>query len=187
MTGDLDAVLADALSRLAAAVDARHGAFRTPCLATRGPDARPRLRTVVLRRLDPEARVLEFHTDRRAAKVAEIAADPRVALHVWDPEAQVQLRLDGVAVAHGADVVADAAWAALHVGSRAPYAIGPTPGSPVATPPPMPCDPDAGRGDFLAVTVALEALEWLELSRDGQRRARFRFTPGGTEATWLVP
>ncbi len=187
MSEGLGALLVRATALLAAAPDDRDGAFRTPCVGTRGADGRPRLRTVVLRRFDPGARALEFHTDRRAGKVPEMAAEPRVALHAWDPAARVQLRMDGVATLHGADAVADAAWNALHDGSRAAYAVGPASGTDVPAPPPAPRDPAAGRGNFLAVVVALEAIECLELGPDGWRRARFRFAHGDAEAAWLVP
>ena len=187
MSEDLPDALRRALGLLAAAPASRDDAFRTPTLATRALDGRPASRTVVLRRFDAAARLLEFHTDRRAAKVAEIDAEPRVALHAWDAAERVQIRIDGLATPHVADAVADAAWAALHPGGRAAYAVQPASGTAVPVPPPAPRDAEAGRGNFVAVTVAMEALEWLELRPDGQRRARFRFAPAGPEATWLVP
>ena len=61
-------------------------------LGTLGQDG-PRLRSVMLRRYIPATAEAEIHTDRGSDKVAEIAADPRVSLHLWDAKALVQLRL----------------------------------------------------------------------------------------------
>lgn len=92
----LEAVLGGAWALLTrASADRRHPA-RAVQLATRGADGAPRLRSVILRGADAAARRARFHTDRRSAKVAEIAADPRVALLLWDPRSRVQLRLAGI-------------------------------------------------------------------------------------------
>jgi hypothetical protein len=58
----------------------RRSAFHTLAVATTGLDGRPRVRTVVSRRVDPPARAVRFHADSRSAKVAELRADPRLAL-----------------------------------------------------------------------------------------------------------
>ncbi len=80
----LEGALHAAFGRLAEGARDGRSPFRTPALATLGRDGAPQLRTVVLRGFDPAARSLSIHTDRRSAKVAELAADPRAALHVYD-------------------------------------------------------------------------------------------------------
>lgn len=189
---DLGEALAEAFRLLARGVADRRSAFHAPTLATRGPDGAPRLRTVVLRGVDAPARTLRVHTDARAAKAAELAADPRAALHVYDAGAALQVRVSGTATLHrladGAPL-ARAAWDASRPSSRATYAVAPAPGTPVEAPSPAPSDPDAGREHFAVVVLRAESLEWLWLWSGGHRRARFAFGPGGAveEATWLVP
>jgi pyridoxine/pyridoxamine 5'-phosphate oxidase len=90
---DLNEVLAETFRLLARGVADRRSAFRTPTIATVGPDGAPRIRTMVSRRFDPAARRLTLHTDRRAAKLSEIDQQPSVAVHVYDARAAVHVRL----------------------------------------------------------------------------------------------
>ncbi|NKE47909.1 pyridoxamine 5'-phosphate oxidase [Roseomonas frigidaquae] len=188
----LDATLAEAFRLIAHGVADRRHPFHTPTLATLAADGAPAARTVVLRGFDAAARQLRIHTDQRAAKVAELAAEPRASLHLYDPGAAVQLRLAGVATLHGTDPVADAAWAASRDFSRMCYAIEPAPGTPCAAPPPAPLDAEAGRPNFCVILLRIDRLEWLHLAAGGHRRARFAWPepgslPGAPEAGWLVP
>ncbi|WP_439595052.1 pyridoxamine 5'-phosphate oxidase family protein [Falsiroseomonas sp.] len=185
---DLQTVLAEAFGLLARGVADRRHAFHTPTLATTGADGFPAARSVVLRGFEAEARRLRLHSDSRAAKVAELAADPRAALHFYDPGAAVQLRLAGRVTLHAADAVAEAAWAESRPFSRQCYAIGPAPGTPCPAPPAAPTDSEAGRPNFCAVLLHLSRLEWLHLAASGHRRARFTWpAEGPATATWLVP
>jgi hypothetical protein len=183
----LASCLERAFALLAEGVTNRRSPFHTPTLATIGLDGAPRARTLVLRGFDPAARTLRLHTDARSAKVAELAAEPRCALHGYDAAGGLQLRLTGRATVHD-DAVAEAAWQASRPSSRACYAIAPGPGTPVAEPPPAPRDPEAGRRHFRAILLRFERLEWLDLAASGHRRARFAWPAEGPPATtWLVP
>ncbi|WP_198372559.1 pyridoxamine 5'-phosphate oxidase family protein [Roseomonas rosulenta] len=180
--------LADAFRLLSRGVADRRSPFHTPTLATRGLDGAPDLRTVVLRGFDPATRLLRIHTDRRSAKAGEIAADPRAALHGYDAAAQVQIRIAGVASLHLDDATADAAWAASREMSRMCYATPHAPGAPVEEPPPAPQDAAAGRANFAAVTLRIDALDWLLLAAAGHRRARFAWDDAGALcAGWAAP
>ena len=184
--GDLDATLQAALAMLARGVADRRHPFHTPVLGTVGRDGGPRLRTLVLRAFDAATRTLRLHTDIRAGKTAEIAAEPRASLLGYDPAQRVQLRIEGHATLHSDDAVADSGWAASRDFSRMCYAIEPGPGQPVGAPPPAPLDPEAGRAHFGVIALRFDRLEWLWLASTGHQRALFRWD-GGTSATWLVP
>lgn len=186
---DLGETLAEALRLLGRGVADRRHPFHTPTLATLGLDGAPQARTLVLRGCDPAGRGLRLHTDRRAGKWAELRAEARCALHLYDAGAAIQLRLAGRASLHDADAVADAAWEATRPFSRRCYAVEPAPASPVAAPPPAPRDEAGARENFAAVVFRWHALEWLWLAAEGHRRARFTWpdSADGPEATWLVP
>ena len=184
----LDAALAMALAALAAGAQDRHSAFHTPALATIGLDGTPSLRSVVLRHVDARARILHIHTDSRSAKAAELAANPRIALHGYDRVARLQLRLTGRASLHHDDSIADAAWAASRETSRMTYATAHPPGTPLPAPPAAPDDPGGGRAHFAALLLCFDSLDWLLLDPAGHRRARFTWTADGTaDAAWLAP
>ncbi|NKC30298.1 pyridoxamine 5'-phosphate oxidase family protein [Falsiroseomonas selenitidurans] len=187
MTGLADS-LAEAFRLLARGVADRRHPFHTPTLATIAADGAPSARTVVLRGFAAEDRLLRIHSDVRAAKVAELTADPRASLHFYDQGAAVQLRLSGSVTLHRGDAVAEAAWQQSRPLSRLCYAIDPAPGSACPAPPPMPEDVEAGRPHFCVLRFRLATLEWLHLARQGHRRARFAWGEGqAMEATWLVP
>ena len=184
----LDAALAEAMGMLLHAVTDRRSAFNTPTLATIALDGAPAARTVVLRGFDPASRTLRLHSDARAAKAAELLREPRCALHFYDAGAQVQLRLGAVARVHRDDALADDAWSGSRAFSRMWYAVEPGPGAVLPAPLQAPQDPDAGRDNFATLRLAFHSLEWLWLSVEGHRRARFTWRDGEVpDATWLVP
>ena len=183
----LEEACAAAFAALARGVTDRRHPFHTPTLATIGPDGGPRARTLVLRAFDAERRTLRLHADARSGKVAELLAEPRCALHGYDPTAGTQLRLEGRATVHGEDEVSAAAWAGSREMSRMCYAVQPGPGTPVEAPPAAPRDAAAGEENFRAILLRFEVLEWLDLDAKGHRRARFDWHGGDMDATWLVP
>lgn len=189
----LAAVRDDAFARLAAARGDRASPYRTPALATIDADGRPQARTVVVRAFDPRVRRLEIHTDARSAKVSQIERQPWVELHVWDAEAEVQLRLCGQARLRRDADAADA-WATQPGKTQATYGIAPSPGTrlPTADAYTGAKDADVPTGDdarrnFAVITVEVEGLDWLCLSGDKHRRAVFRWRGGEEEASWIVP
>lgn len=188
---DLDAAYEEAWRLLDDGVTNSKAPFHLPAVATVASDGAPHLRTVVLRKADRAAGHLQFHTDRRSPKVAEIAAEPRVALHFYDRQAKVQLRVRGRAAVHAQDDVARAAWDWTKPFSRVCYRIDPGPGTPLDAPDgyaePAPKDPDVGFEIFRVVRVAIAEIEWLYLAGQGRRRALFRLDGVGYRGTWLVP
>ena len=146
----------------------------------------------MLRSVDQRHRILRFHTDVRSSKSREITVEPRVALHVYDRDRKVQIRIEGLALLHADDHVADDAWRATRPYSRACYRIVPAPGDTVGDPSaveirPATHNPEDGRENFQAVSVRVDAIEWLFLSARGHRRARFEWNDTEIDANWLVP
>ena len=188
---DLDGTLEEAWRLLEQGATDRRAAFHTPVVATLRLDGRPAARTVVLRAVDRERRLLRFHTDRRSRKFEEIASDPRIALHFYDPGAKVQLCVDGRAERHETGAVADAAWRASRPMSRACYRVAPGPGTEVGHPSEAAIgrsdDPEHGRENFSAIAVTIDRIEWLYLTAKGHRRARFDWQCGRFAGTWIVP
>ena len=185
----LDDVQADAFRLWSRGVADRRSPFRSPTLGTMGLDGRARLRTVVLRGFDPEARRLVVHSDVRAGKIAEIGRDARVMLHVWDAGGQVQVQAAGTAVVQ-TGAAARAEWDGLHPGSRATYRVRVTPGTALDDPAVADADQvdeDAAFANFALIGVQMTGLEWLYLGKDGHRRAAFVWTGASLDAHWLVP
>lgn len=205
---DLEGTRLEAWKLLTRGVADRRSPFHTPTIATVGLDGAPRMRTVVLRAAEPSARLLRFHTDARSGKVAEIARDPRVGVHVYDARSKIQLRLDGIARVHPWPAQrAQAAWDASRPQSRACYAQALAPAAVIAAPHEGEARAGEGVENFNIVEVEVNAIEWLYLFHAGHRRARFVWEsentqnhPGGApqgavrvgceanwQASWLAP
>jgi pyridoxamine 5'-phosphate oxidase len=187
----LDPFLSEAWALLARGVADRRSAVHTPTLATLGLDGRPRARTVVLRGCEPGERRLRFHCDVRSDKFVELGAEPRLALHAYEPGRKLQLRVEGEATLHRADAVADAAWAGSRPMARVCYGSDPGPGAVIpeggAYRLPDEAATEPGRSFFAAVLVTVARLEMLSLALRGHRRARFTWEGGRWVGEWLVP
>lgn len=120
-------MLATIWQRLEEAATSR-SAFNFLQLATIGLDGAPQVRTIVLRRCNPQEATLSFETDLRSPKVQEIRNDPRVTLVGFDPTASVQLRLSGEAAVVADDRMRRMVWQSLRnrtlVLFDTPYAPG---------------------------------------------------------------
>lgn len=183
----LATTLQGALGMLAAAVADRRSPCRTPTLATNVRHGAPSVRTVVLREFDVASRLLVMHTNRRAAKVAELARDARAAVHCYDPGSQTQLRLAGRVSCHVGDAVAVAGWAATPAVARALYGRAVSPGTRVPLPPAFSVGDARAAADFAVLRFRFDRLEWLWLAATGHLRAEFVWTAERLEASWLVP
>lgn len=189
---NLTASYAELWRLLAEGVSNRRSPFHTPALATVDPHGRPQVRAVVLRAVDGAAGTLRFHCDRRSEKAAEIAATRAAALQAYDPQAKVQIRVDGTAELHTDSWFAETVWTQAQAMSRIGYGVAPAPGTALAQGGDYTL-PDAdealvsGRDNFAAVVVRAERLEFLSLHRSGHRRALWLRSEAGWVETWLVP
>lgn len=158
----------------------RHHEWRTPVLATTSSPGVPQARTVVLRGADARASRLVFYTDRRSPKVAELQTTPVAALVFWSKRLNWQLRVGVQTQVHTEGSWVDAAWARVSQSAAAADYLAPQgPGSVL--------DPAAATGSgphhLAVVTAQVEHWDWLELAREGHRRARLV----GSGVEWLVP
>lgn len=181
-------LLADAWHRLQQGkADADHP-FRTAALATADALGTPDVRTVVLRRVDPIARVIEFQTDRRSPKFATLQRNATAGWCFYDAKELLQLRIRTTAALHTHDAVADDAWALIPDEARRPYCGPLMPGAALDGPAAPPPDPTVdGRTRFCVVRCAVEALEWLKRDDDGWHRVHFTWPNGEVQWQWLCP
>ncbi len=174
-TQSLPDILELVWSRLGRGVADRRHPARHPTLATIGPEG-PDLRTLVLRRVDQSAAVLELHTDAASPKVSHIAKDPRVALHIWIPKDRLQIRLYATAVVKTGD---PALFASLPPEAQANYG-GAIPGAVLNMSTTGGADPNR----FAAIHLTATKIDALILD-DPHKRALFS---GPTwQGKWVAP
>lgn len=186
----LGLILDEAWAMLARGVTDRSAASRLPTLVTINETGEPSARTIVLRACRPEDRHLTFFADARSEKIREIEARPPVALHVHEPASSRQLRLSGAARVHRAcdgDPIALAAWEGTPECSRAVYRTVQPPGTAVVDHDDIALDPALGARHFAVLAVEVIRIEYLHLSDEPHRRARFDWDGAAWVGTWLVP
>lgn len=165
----------------------RHAASRHPSLVTVDADGQPQVRTLVLRRVERDARALLFHSDRRSAKVRALSVNSACAVHVYDARRRVQLRIRGQAQILHDDPSVDAEWQRLSPSSRHGYAVLATPGDPAESAQDDTHGDEAwARAQFCCIRVTVQAIEALWLRPLAHLRARFGYDPP-MAPQWLVP
>jgi len=195
----LGAVLAECWHLLSDGVaDPQHD-FHTLAMATTHAGLGCTLRTVVLRKVNPEARELWFYTDLRSRKIGEIQDDPRVALLFHSLSDDTQVRVQAEAAIHHRDTLAEDAWQALTPRRRRDYLVSGPRGLPWAWATsglpaelegrdPTEVESDAGRLNFAVVICHIRQIDWLLLTPYGHRRANLTWSANGQlQTSWLVP
>lgn len=184
---DLAAVHTALWQELSRAAHDKHHEWRTPVLATVDGDAAD-ARTVVLREVNAADSTLLIFSDARAAKLAQLQAHPVGTLVMWSKRLSWQLRLRVQLEAHTEGLAVASRWAQLKLSPAAQDYLSPlAPGQALAqadveVPPPT-AAPAAERGHFALLAARVLSADWLELRRQGHRRARF----DAEGARWLVP
>ena len=178
----LDSLYDQVWLRLQRGVADRHAPARHPVLATVTPGGMPQARTVVLRGADPDAGVLEVHTDLMSGKVGDLRANPMAALHVCDAGAHLQTRIEARADILTGPAVAQV-WARVPDPSRQSYGSQPPPGTPIDDALAYAKRPDAACFAVLRLTVL--AIDAVHL---GPQHRRARYTrETGWQGQWLAP
>lgn len=183
---DLGQIHAACWQQLDAASRTRGHNLRVLGLATVDASGLPALRSVVLREVDAAARTLMFFTDARSPKVAQIVAQPMAQMLGWCASLSWQLRISARLEVATDGLALSSRWARLKLKPAAQDYLSPLPpGTPLAGPPgPPPAPVRESRGHFAIVTASVLAIDWLELHREGHRRAQFEADGSGR---WCQP
>ena len=151
--------------------------------ATTSVDGYPEARTVVLRHVDRNARLIDTYTDIQSDKIASLRKLPRAAIHLWDADLKLQLRLQAdVRITTGAQT--DAMWAGVPDHARQSYGVVPAPGTVIDGP--TNYTKPSTQEQFAVLRCTIRTLDVVSLA-DPHRRACFRSQSGEWSANWLAP
>lgn len=161
----------------------RHHAWRTPVMATSSSDDSVNARTVVLRKVDRLNQSLMIFTDQRSLKLREILKQPKAVFVFWSTRLNWQLRVD-VEVSVMTDLtMLNALWQTVKDGPSAmDYLRAEAPGT-TLTNTMTEHETVIDNHQFTVLTAAVKKIDWLELSREGHRRANI----SSDTWEWLVP
>jgi hypothetical protein len=166
----------------------RHHEWRTPVLASADADGLPDARTVVLRQVDAVVGQLTFYTDSRSPKVAQLQAQASAMLVFWSARLswQLRVRVTCSVITSGPEV--EALWQGVKQSAAVGDYLSPRP--PGALLPPSSGMADAPKANvpapihsFALLRAQVLQMDWLELSRDGHRRAQL----SANTWDWLTP
>jgi pyridoxamine 5'-phosphate oxidase len=181
----LETIESDLWILLKTACTERNHGWRLPVLATQAGHS-IRQRTIVLRDVLPDHRRLLFHTDLRSPKIAQIQMNPNASLLFYDHASAVQLQVSGQVSVETYSPQADRLWEISPPESLRSYLAPQTPGTPADNPDdnlpesvrgriPERSEIEPGRCHFAILRFEVSDIEWLQLDREGNRRARFYY------------
>jgi pyridoxamine 5'-phosphate oxidase len=175
------------------AVNDRNHAFKLPVISTINGN-QPNLRTVVLRNAETEPLTLTFYTDSRSQKVEELKSNRNLTWLFWDAETQTQVKVVSQAKMEQGTRRNQEIWESMHIGSRAAYLTRSAPSTAqTMSSNGLPLDffekeLEQNNEYFTIVDCIVSEVEWLQLSRGNNLRARFSIDKEKEMiATWLVP
>ena len=193
---NLPDILAHAWSLLVRGGADRKSPVHTPVVCSVDEAGLPQARVMVLRKADPAASSLRFHTDARSPKAAQLDGRP-VAVLAYHPAEQVQLRISGTARVLTDGEPVDGIWNQSTLFARRCYLAENPPGTPLPGPASgLPAwiegqQPTAeqivpARANFATLWISVTSIDWLHLANSGHRRALFRAADGWA-GEWLAP
>ncbi|WP_300555665.1 pyridoxamine 5'-phosphate oxidase family protein [Limnohabitans sp. Rim8] len=166
----------------------RHHEWRTPVLASIDADGLPDARTVVLRQVDVGAGLLTFYTDSRSPKVAQLQAQGAAMLVFWSARLswQLRVRVTCSVITSGPEV--EALWQGVKQSAAAGDYLSPLAPGAVLPHGSRSAGADAAHAptsthSFAVLRAQVLQMDWLELSRQGHRRAQL----SANTWEWLTP
>lgn len=183
-------ILDETWRRLAKAASDRSHPMSLCWLATMSTNGEPRLRLMVLRGADRDHHTLWFHTDLRSQKIEQLRQLNLASIGTYDPHDGVEIRARGIVEVHSDDIMADQHWQQLELILRHAYSNTLAPGSPIPVRDPRMAkihrsasfgDASLGRKNFAVLEFRTQAIEWLQVSSLGDRKALL-----SDESDWQV-
>ncbi|HET8806866.1 MAG TPA: pyridoxamine 5'-phosphate oxidase family protein [Methylophaga sp.] len=168
MTETQSSILTNIWAELAAAVDKKDHAWRTPVLATSNRNGRPATRTVVLRDVDADKWQCQFYTDKRSAKCQQIQAEPTGELLFWCPDLKWQLRAEVDYQLLTSGQLVEQVWQKIAATPAAnDYLSLQPPGSELHTA----TNATAYIPNLAVIIATIKQIDWLALTEAGHQRA----------------
>lgn len=158
--------------------------FRYCTLATVGLGTTARLRTIVLRKVSEDLKLV-FYTDRRSKKIGHIKENNSVSLLFYYPKKLLQLKIEGMATIVSDNEELKKYWSGVQPASRKDYTTTSAPGSPISNPDNV--EHLEEKNYFTIVEIEPSKIEYLKLKRPNHLRILFSKDDGEWNREFLVP
>src|SRR5690606_14623531 len=158
--------------------------FRYFTFATVGLEQVARLRTVVLREVSEDLKIV-FYTDKRSKKITHIKENNKVSLLLYHPKKMLQIKIEGMANVKVDLVTKNAYWNQLSESSKREYTTSRSPGSHLNHPDKL--EFLSEENHFCTVEVTPHKMEYLKLGQPHHIRVRFSKIDTEWKGEFLVP
>lgn len=189
---DLSELIEDCWRMLFRPTQDKNSTLRTPAVVTVGMNEKPQARTVVLRKVDKERRLLRFYSDFRAEKISDLQRNPELLWLFYDRKHQIQLRVRSQTEIHHQDELCRQIWDNTPVPQRKNYCTQVPPATPATEATNGLADDwqentEAHFSNFTVIDSTAFSIDFLFLHPDLQHRARFDWQDERWSGMWIVP
>ena len=147
-------------------------------------DGKPRQRTVVLRKIQPDLRFL-FYTDKRSSKVEQIRKNPTISALFYHSKKMVQLQVEGMATIKENPEMLQKIWKSIPAKARRDYTTILPPG--VKTENPKDLEYLSEKNHFCMVEIQPTRMEYLKLGQPHHLRVEFLKIGKDWNGNFLIP
>ncbi|MBD1169545.1 flavin-binding protein [Pelagibacterales bacterium SAG-MED08] len=177
------------------AVSNRNSQFRIPTFIC-GFNSDFNGRIVVLRKVDKQNNLVQFHSDIRSDKIEILKKNSSAAMLFYDKEEKIQIRLKVECIINHENNITKESWEKTQHISRKCYLVDNGPGTKSDIPtsglkPELDNfdytieQSEEGYKNFTVIQCKVKSIEWLYLAAKGHRRARFDLETN--KDNWLIP
>ena len=177
--------------------DRKHN-FHTPVFCNVNNEGNIESRVVVLRKFDPLKMILNFHTDFRSPKVANLKKNNNSVFVFYDYKLKIQMRIKTTSILNNQNKTAKDLWDKTRLLSRKCYLTEKDPSSFTSSPEdgipahltgkePNFEESEKGFKNFTVVENKINEIDWLYLEISGHRRLKLFFKKEKPEYQWIIP
>ena len=176
----------------------RHCPFHTPVFTNTNINNIGDSRIIVLRNFDSENLILNFHTDFRSPKVANLLQNINSLFVFYDFKLKIQLRIKVTSNVNNQNEVARKIWDRTSLMSRKCYLTKKIPSSITSDPEdgidfnlkgkePSKSYSEKGYKNFAVVENKIVEIDWLYLEANGHRRLNIKLNNKKPSFDWVIP
>ncbi len=195
---NMNEIFEDIKKNLVRGVKDRKHTFHTPVFCNIGDQKAIESRVVVLREFDSNNMILNFHTDFRSPKIADLMQNNNSLFVFYDPKLKVQLRIKTISSVNNQNIITEKMWERTKLVSRKCYLTQKPPSSVTSLPEdgiddnlkgkePTLEESEKGYKNFTVVQNKIYQIDWLYLAASGHRRLKIILTDGAPSFHWLIP
>ena len=173
---------------LAQGVVNKKSKFHTPTLSTVNGNM-INSRTIILRKVDNNTKMLFFYSDSRSRKVLNIIQNNNVTVHLYEPRFKLQVQLYGHAKIENNSEKTKNIWSSLNSFSKKNYLSALSPGEKIDSLNDLKynTDNEEAYSNFSLIYFKATKLECLQLSDIKNIRVEFVYTESSNKKYYMVP